>query len=85
VEKMTEHLTHTVLADIMMGSVGESDGVDLRAAESLDMAFGDLGYDSVALLEIASRLEHLLHVSLNDEEIGHATTPRDLLRLVNRN
>ncbi|WP_406460051.1 acyl carrier protein [Streptomyces sp. NBC_01622] len=71
------------LRRILVACAGEDDGIDL-SGDILDTAFGDLGYDSLALMETAARIERDYGVALADDVIADAETPRDLLDLVNR-
>ena len=52
-------------------------------ADLADTPFEELGYDSLALLETAGRLEREYHVKLTDEMVGEARTPQRLADLVN--
>jgi len=70
------------LRRILRESAGTELGVDLDG-EILDTTFGDLGYDSLAVMETASRITREYGVSIDDEALGTATTPRRLLDLVN--
>lgn len=58
------------------------DPVDLSAEDILDTPLADLGYDSLSLVEIATRihLEHGIHVP--DEVATAMLTPRDFLDYV---
>ncbi|NUR00090.1 MAG: acyl carrier protein [Streptomyces sp.] len=71
------------LRRILVACAGEDDGIDL-SGDILDTSFGDLGYDSLALMETAARIERDYGVALADDVIADAQTPRDLLDLVNR-
>ncbi|MEV8070553.1 acyl carrier protein [Streptomyces sp. NPDC085995] len=48
----------------------------------LDTEFTDIGYDSLALLETASRVEREYGIELDESVIGEATTPRAFLDAV---
>lgn len=50
---------------------------------ALRTPFDDLGYDSLALLECASRIQRAYGVPIADEVIPTLDTPQDLLALVN--
>ncbi|MGW2255606.1 acyl carrier protein [Kitasatospora sp. NPDC001660] len=56
----------------------ESDGRDLA-----DVPFVDLGYDSLALLELASRVEREYGFTIPDGEVGQKETPRQMIDYVN--
>jgi act minimal PKS acyl carrier protein len=53
------------------------------AQDRLDHQFIELGYDSLAVYEIATRIEEELGVSISDAEIDLLSTPSALLDLVN--
>lgn len=76
-------LTLTELTEILRECAGEDNNSTLRG-EILDVEFGDLGYDSIALMETAGRIQIKYGVTLADEVVVKADTPRELLRLVNR-
>ncbi|NGO70282.1 acyl carrier protein [Streptomyces boncukensis] len=60
---------------------GEDETVDL-AGDTLDTPFGDLGYDSLALMETATRIEQELGISVPEEEFTGTATPRSVLLAV---
>ncbi|MEW2549524.1 acyl carrier protein [Streptomyces sp. NPDC047002] len=70
------------LTRILRESAGEDEAVDL-SGDIADVSFTDLGYDSLALLEVASRVTREYRVSLPDEELDRAETPRAFVELVN--
>lgn len=70
------------LIGVLRDCAGEAEGVDL-SGDILDVPFADLGYDSLAMLEAASRVERERGVELADEAVGTAGTPRRFLALVN--
>ncbi len=76
-------LTLADLIEIMREAAGEDESVNLDG-DILDSAFDDLGYDSLAVLETASRIERKYGVSLSDDTVQEAKTPRILLDLVNQ-
>lgn len=67
------------LVSIVRECAGDSDVHDLDS-DILDLTFADLGYDSLALLEISAKLEQDLGVSIPEDEIR---TPRTTLRIIN--
>ncbi|MGW5651353.1 acyl carrier protein [Streptomyces humi] len=77
------HIRIDDLRRILVACAGEDDGIDL-SGDILDTSFGDLGYDSLALMETAARIERDYGVALADDVLADARTPRDLLDLVNR-
>lgn len=70
------------LRRILREGAGADENVDLDG-EILDTEFTDLGYDSLALLETASRISREYAVALEDDIILAARTPRDLIKVVN--
>ncbi|MEO3756419.1 acyl carrier protein [Streptomyces sp. B6B3] len=70
------------LRRILVACAGEDDAVDLNG-DILDTPFDDLGYDSLALMETAARIEREYGLDLPDEEVTEAGTPRALLELAN--
>ncbi|ARZ66343.1 acyl carrier protein [Streptomyces sp. HU2014] len=75
---MTLDDLHRILA--VCGGASESwpAGEDVH-----DRPFEELGYDSLALLEAAVRIENEFGVQVPDEVIPQLTSPRDVLDLVN--
>lgn len=69
------------LKRILREGAGSDENVDLDG-EVLDTDFADLGYDSLALLEVTARITREYGVTLDDDAIS-AGTPRDLLKVVN--
>lgn len=74
-------LDMTDLTTILRHCAGEGEAVNLDG-DTLDMAFADLGYDSLAVLETTSRIERNYGVRLEDE-VAAAETLRGFLDLVN--
>jgi act minimal PKS acyl carrier protein len=70
------------LARILREGAGEDEQTDL-GGDVLETRFADLGYDSLALLETGSRIERELGITLEDEVIADADTPRKLIDAVN--
>jgi len=70
------------LKRILRESAGADENVDL-AGEILDIDFDALGYDSLALLETAARITREYGVTLDDEAVTSARTPRRFLGVVN--
>jgi len=67
---------------ILKECAGEGENLD-RGDALLDTTFEEMGYDSLALMETAARIEHDYGVAIPDEEITEIETPRALLTLVN--
>ncbi|WP_433722070.1 acyl carrier protein [Actinoplanes sp. CA-051413] len=74
-------LTMDDVRQILLASAGDDD-TDLHGAID-EVAFGDLGYDSLALLEVQSQLQRRYPVKLPDGWPAPGTTPAELLRHVN--
>jgi minimal PKS acyl carrier protein len=79
---MTQEITLDDLKRVLRQGAGTEEGVDLDG-DVIDVEFEELGYDSLALLETAARLEREYGVRLEDEATMEAKTPRKLLELVN--
>ncbi|MCD9141286.1 acyl carrier protein [Streptomyces albireticuli] len=75
---MTLDDLHRILADCGGASEDWPAGEDVR-----DRPFQELGYDSLALLEAAVRIENEFGVQVPDEVVPLLTSPRDVLDLVN--
>jgi minimal PKS acyl carrier protein len=70
------------LRTIMRACAGEAESIDLDS-DIRDMSFEELGYDSIALLETASRIERSTGIAIADDELTVRGTPRTLVELVN--
>lgn len=77
-----QNFTLNDLRAIMRACAGEADSIDL-GSNILDMSFEELGYDSIALLETASRIERSTGITIADDELTILGTPRALVELVN--
>lgn len=77
----TTPLDLDALMDVLQSCAGQpAAGFEDR---TLNTPFSDLGYDSLALLECAGRLESEHGVQLSDDALSELRTPHDLLALVN--
>jgi act minimal PKS acyl carrier protein len=65
---------------ILTASVGELDTVP--AEQLLDCELADLGCDSLALIETATRIKQEYGVVIPDDEVTEVRTPRELLAAV---
>ncbi len=70
------------LKAIMLRCSGVDEGITLDDT-ILDTEFGDLGYDSLAVLEIASQLQREYGLKIPDEAIEEMETPRSVIDYVN--
>jgi act minimal PKS acyl carrier protein len=70
------------LKRILREGAGADENVDLDG-EILDTEFAELGYDSLALLETASRISREYGITLEDDIVIATRTPRDLIKVVN--
>jgi act minimal PKS acyl carrier protein len=66
----------------MRRAAGEDEAINLDG-DIAETAFADLGYDSLAVMEISSLVERELGVCLPEEEMAGAETPKQYLELVN--
>lgn len=76
-------LTLDRLMEIMKECAGDS-GHAGPTGELATIPFDDLGYDSLARLETAARVQRQYGVRLTDEAVTEAGTPGAFLDLVNR-
>ncbi|POX55042.1 actinorhodin polyketide synthase [Streptomyces sp. Ru71] len=70
------------LRRVLREAAGADEGVDLDG-DILDTEFEALGYESLALLETGGRIEREWGISLDDDALGDADTPRALIDAVN--
>lgn len=78
----TSEFTLEDLKRILLEGAGADDAVDLDG-DILGKDFETLGYESLALLETASRIEREYGVTLDDAVLAVSATPRDLIDCVN--
>ncbi|MZE78775.1 acyl carrier protein [Streptomyces xinghaiensis] len=81
----TTTTTEVTLADLtrmLRESAGEEEGVDLDG-DVLDTTFIELGYDSLALLQVIGQIQREYGREIPDDAVVDAETPRALLELVN--
>ncbi|MFI6389998.1 acyl carrier protein [Nonomuraea sp. NPDC050540] len=77
-----KELTLDDLRSLMRLSAGEDESIDLDG-DIIDVTFKDLAYDSLAVLEMAGRLERDWGVIVPDEVAAMLETPRAVLDYVN--
>lgn len=72
----------TDLMRILRDGAGAEQDVD-HGGGILDATFDDLGYDSIALLETAGRINREYGVTVDDDALAGCTTLRRIIDLVN--
>ncbi|WP_367322390.1 acyl carrier protein [Streptomyces sp. HUAS ZL42] len=70
------------LRRILIEAAGADDSYNLDG-DILDTDFEELGYESLALLETGGRIEREYGISLDEEVLSIANTPRLLIDAVN--
>ncbi|MEV0844874.1 acyl carrier protein [Streptomyces sp. NPDC049954] len=70
------------LKRILYEGAGADEAVDLDG-DIADADFEALGYESLAMLETGSRIEREFGVTLDDDTLTEARTPRALIGIVN--
>lgn len=70
------------LRQALRSAAGEDESVDLDG-DIMDSEFGELGYDSLAVLETASHVERGFEVKLPEDDVGQLETPREFVEFVN--
>lgn len=71
------------LRELMRASAGVDEAADIEGDIS-DVPFTDMDYDSLAVLELASRIEREWRIVVPDEVIMELKTPAEVLGYVNR-
>lgn len=75
-------LTQAELVSAIRAAAGDTELADLDG-DVLDRRFDELGYDSLALLEVAATLRRTHGITLPDGTVVELGTPAELLRFVN--
>ncbi|MDQ7907414.1 phosphopantetheine-binding protein [Phytohabitans sp. ZYX-F-186] len=70
------------LKGIMQSCAGADESVDLTP-EAATMSFEELGYDSLAVIEMTTRLAQLFDIHIPDSETSTLDTPARLVDYVN--
>jgi act minimal PKS acyl carrier protein len=70
------------LRAIMRRAAGAEDASRLDD-DSADTPFADLGYDSLAVLDVAARIQEDFRVRLSDDIVDRFVTPGDAVKVVN--
>jgi act minimal PKS acyl carrier protein len=80
---MSGEFTMDDLVEILQSSIGVDDGLSFDAGLA-DVPFTEVGYDSLALLELASQLQRRYGLTLPDAEaLERLQTPRLAVEYVN--
>ncbi|MFI8852381.1 acyl carrier protein [Streptomyces sp. 891-h] len=77
--------TQRELAEKLLECAGEAEDVDIADEAALDVPFLELGYDSLALLQVTGVIKREYGVELSDDAVVEAETPRLLLKMINAN
>ncbi|MEW1639538.1 acyl carrier protein [Streptomyces sp. NPDC093801] len=77
-----QEFTFDDLKRILLEGAGADEEVDLDG-DILDTDFESLGYESLALLETASRIEREFDITLDDDIFADHSTPRSLVEAIN--
>ncbi|GLH99309.1 acyl carrier protein [Phytohabitans aurantiacus] len=70
------------LIRLLRSAGGVADGVELNAG-IVDEAYTDLGYDSLALLEMSAKIQQEFGVAIPDEDVTELKTPRQTIDYLN--
>ncbi|MCX5235482.1 acyl carrier protein [Streptomyces prunicolor] len=70
------------LRRILRAGAGVDEQTDLDGEHFADTAFADLGYDSLALLELVNRVEREYGIGIPDGDLAHTQSPREVLAYV---
>jgi acyl carrier protein len=78
---MSETFTLDALLEVMRSCAGVEDSVQLDV-HNADVEFEELGYDSLAVLEVAAQVQRLYGVTMPDECVEHMLTPRTAVEYI---
>ncbi|GAA0906421.1 acyl carrier protein [Virgisporangium aurantiacum] len=78
-----EQVTLDDVKQIMRECAGEDESIDLDG-DVADLPFAELGYDSLALMETASRTERRFGVAIPEDDLAEVSTLNGFVALVNR-
>lgn len=70
------------LKEIMSACSGADEAADITQ-EVADTEFPELGYDSLAVLEVVSQIQRRYGIVISDEDVESISTPATLLHYVN--
>ena len=78
----TAKVTLADLTRMLRESAGEEEGIDLDG-DVIDTPFMELGYDSLALLQVIGQIQREYGIEIPDDAVVDAETPGALLALIN--
>jgi minimal PKS acyl carrier protein len=79
---MSRNFSLEDLRRVLFAAAGPPEGIEFDS-RVLDTALEQLGYESLARLEIARRIEREYAIALEDAAVMDAETPRAVLDVVN--
>ncbi|WP_246422450.1 acyl carrier protein [Nocardiopsis mwathae] len=68
---------------MLLAVAGADEAVDMDGGQVGDTTFAELGYDSLAVLELGNRIEQEYGVRIPDGELDNGQTMRDVVAYVN--
>jgi act minimal PKS acyl carrier protein len=77
-----QQFTPADLTMIMRSCAGMAESAQLSGAD-LEETYADLGYDSLAVLEIQAQIQQQYGIRVGDEAVDHMPTPAATLSYVN--
>lgn len=77
-----QQMTLDDLRRILREVAGDTEAADLDG-DIAEQTIGELGYDSLAVLELGARIQQEYGTRLGDDAISGESLPRDVLALVN--
>ncbi|MFM9442809.1 acyl carrier protein [Streptomyces acidiscabies] len=80
---MSTPMSYDDLRSILVEAAGSAEGVDLMSQDIIDSDLYDVGYDSLALIEVGARIQQRYGVDIPDEEVTELRTFRTILDRVN--
>jgi act minimal PKS acyl carrier protein len=83
---MTENAVVVSAADllrILRQVAGSDEGIDLDGEDVSDVPLNELGYDSLAVLELAACTERVYAIRIPDSDLKNEMTPREVVAYVN--
>jgi act minimal PKS acyl carrier protein len=78
---MSHAIDREVLTQLLRESAGVEEGVDL-GGDVMDTPFVEIGYDSLALLQVTGRIRREYGIDLPDDAVADVETFRNLLEMI---